>query len=58
MPSDKKLELKDEHLQEKSLKRTMTKMLTFFHPDKNSNEERKIQILREEITKLINDINE
>ena len=37
------------------MKKTMLKMfIPIFHPDKNVNEERKIQILREEITKHLN----
>ena len=55
VPDDKKLDLKDELLKENSLKKTMLKMfLPIFHPDKNMAEERKIQVLREEITKHLN----
>ena len=46
-PADKKIALTDEMLAENQLKRTMvTKFTMIFHPDKNVNEEKKIQILR------------
>jgi len=55
VPADKKIDLTDEMLAENQLKRTMTvKFSVIFHPDKNVNEEKKIQYLRAEITKLIN----
>ena len=59
IPADKKLDLTEDTLKEAFLKKTMIKMfLPIFHPDKNMEEERKIQILREEITKHINNFTE
>ena len=55
VPQDKKLDLTAEKLKENALKRTMVRMfIPIFHPDKNINEDRKTQILREEICKHIN----
>ena len=54
MPADRKLELTEDDLQEHKLKRLMTtKVALIFHPDKNINEERQVQILREEIMKYL-----
>ena len=54
-PADKKIELSEEMLTESNLKRTMTmKFSIIFHPDKQVNEEKKIQVLRAEIMKMIN----
>ena len=55
VPADKKIVLTDEMLSESKLKHTMvTKFSRIFHPDKQVNEEKKIQVLRQEIMKLIN----
>ena len=52
MPEGRKITLTDEILQEGKLKRLMTiKFSLIFHPDKNVNEARQIQILREDIMK-------
>lgn len=54
IPAEKKIELTDEMLKENQLKRTIiTKFCPIFHPDKNVNEEKKIQVLRQEITKFL-----
>ena len=54
-PADKKIELTEEMLTDGNLKRTMTiKFSKVFHPDKQVNEEKKIQVLRAEIMKMIN----
>ena len=50
VPEGRKITLNDENLKESNLKRLMTtKFAVIFHPDKNRNEARQIQILREEI---------
>ena len=52
MPNDRKFELTDEMLSEGQVKRTITlKFSRIFHPDRNVNEERKVQVLRAEIMK-------
>ena len=49
-PAAKKIDITDEMLSDDKLKRTITmKFKVIFHPDKNVNEPRQIQILREEI---------
>lgn len=54
-PADRKIELTDEMLSADKIKRTMTiKFSKIFHPDKNVNEPRQVQILREEIMRVIN----
>ena len=55
VPAEKKIDLKEEMTKESQLKKTMIKsFVPIFHPDKNVNEEKKIQLLREEICKHIN----
>ena len=55
IPEDKKFELTAEMLSENQLKKTMQKRFALvFHPDKNENEERKVQVLRQEIMQMIN----
>lgn len=55
VPTEKKIELTDEMLNEQNLKRTMVvKFSRIFHPDRQVNEEKKIQVLRQEIMKMIN----
>ena len=55
VPAEKKLDLKEGMLKESQLKKTMVKsFVPIFHPDKNVNEEKKVQLLREEIWKYIN----
>ena len=55
VPQDKKLNLTDDLLTENKLKHTMvTKFSRIFHPDRQVNEEKKKQVLCEEIMKLIN----
>lgn len=52
VPEDKKFELTDAMLSEGAIKRTITiKYSRIFHPDRNVNEERKVQVLRAEIMK-------
>ena len=52
VPEDKKFELTEEMLNEGQVKRTITiKFSRIFHPDRNVNEERKVQVLRQEIMK-------
>ena len=52
VPEDKKFELTDSMLSEAAIKRTIAiKYSKIFHPDRNMNEERKIQVLRAEIMK-------
>ena len=52
VPNDRKFELTDEMLSEGQVKRTITlKFSRIFHPDRNVNEERKVQVLRAEIMK-------
>ena len=54
-PTERKLTLTEEMLTEDKLKRLMsTRFALIYHPDKNVNEPRQIQILRAEIMKLIN----
>lgn len=54
-PATRKIDLTDELLSEDKLKRTITtKFSKVFHPDKNVNEPRQIQILREEIMRFLN----
>ena len=58
-PKERKLTLSDDDLQEGKLKKLITtKFSLMFHSDKNKNEERQIQILREEIMKYLNVFNE
>ena len=55
VPAAKKVALTDEMLKEGELKRTITlKFTRIFHVDKNVNEPRQVQILREEIMKWLN----
>ena len=55
VPAEKKVPITDEMLSEDKLKRTITtKFAIIFHPDKNVNEPRQIQILREEIMRSLN----
>lgn len=50
IPEAKKFNLTEEMLSEGQLSRTITiKFSKIFHPDRNVNEERKIQLLRQEI---------
>ena len=50
VPAERKFTLTEENLKEGNLKRLMTtKFALVFHPDKNRNEPRQVQILREEI---------
>ena len=54
-PATKKLTLKEEDLSDDKLRKLMTtKFALIFHPDKNINEPRQIQILREEVMRVIN----
>ena len=54
-PAAKKIAITDEMLTDDKLKRTITtKFSIIFHPDKNVNEPRQIQILREEIMRFLN----
>ena len=58
-PAGKKLTLSEDDLQEGKLKRLITtKFSLMFHADKNVNEPRQVQILREEIMKYLNLFNE
>ena len=55
VPQEKKLNLTEDKLKENALKRTMVRLfIPIFHPDKNIDEDKKTQILREEICKHIN----
>lgn len=55
IPAEKKLTLTDEQLKEENLKKTITtKFARIYHPDKNRNEERQVQILREEVMRVLN----
>ena len=50
VPEGKKVELTDDMLTEDKIKRTMTvKFSRIFHPDKQTNEKRQIQLLRAQI---------
>ena len=54
-PAARKLTLTDDMLTEDKLKRLITvKFSIIYHPDKNRNEPRQIQILREEIMRNLN----
>ena len=54
-PAARKLTLTDEMLSEEKLKRLITtKFSLIYHPDRNRNEARQVQILREEIMKTLN----
>ena len=54
VPEARKIALDDDKLKESNLKRLMViKFSIIFHPDKNINEERQVQILREEIMRKI-----
>ena len=50
VPPDRKIDLSENELQQSNLKRLITtKFAKIFHPDKNRNEPRQVQMLREEI---------
>jgi len=47
VPVDRKIELTEEKLKDGELRRTMIRLfLPIFHPDKNTEEEKQIQLLR------------
>jgi len=46
----------DEEITKSSLKKTLLKVIKFYHPDSNGLEEIKMKILIEEIAKRLNDI--
>lgn len=59
VPVDRKIDLTEEKLKDGELRRTMIRLfLPIFHPDKNIDEPKQIQLLRQEITKRINVFNE
>ena len=49
-----KIELTDENFQMINIKKTVLKFLIMFHPDKNHDKGKKLQVLYEEITKALN----
>lgn len=58
MPGGKKFTLTDEQLKSDKIKSSLKKFFIKFHPDKQVNEPRQIQILREEIMRVLNTWNE
>ena len=58
-PEGTKVDLTEEMLKENQLKRTILRQfIPRFHPDKNVNEDKKTKLLREEICKYLNNLNE
>ena len=53
VPEGRKITLTEENLKESNLQRLIKKFAIIFHPDKNVNEARQIQIFREDIMKKL-----
>ena len=50
--------LNDENCKDAKIKRTILKFIAVTHPDKHTGKERHVQLLYEEITKMLNEIYE